>query len=83
MSEHQKPDKADGALAFQTMADALHLQKSVIGERRHVKFLFLQKQDPYKVCILCIMNNSQVIARKEKKYPSTVTLCYIPLVNVL
>lgn len=31
MSEQQKPDKVDGALAFQTMADALHLQKSVIG----------------------------------------------------
>lgn len=34
MSEQQKPDKVDGALAFQTMADALHLQKSVIGEKK-------------------------------------------------
>lgn len=33
MSEQQKPDKVDGALAFQTMADALHLQKSVIGKK--------------------------------------------------
>lgn len=34
MSEQQKPDKVDGAVAFQTMADALHLQKSVIGEKK-------------------------------------------------
>lgn len=50
MSEQQKPDKVDGALAFQTMADALHLQKSVIGKKLLEKnrfFSFSYKQLPF------------------------------------
>lgn len=52
MSEQQKPDKVDGALAFQTMADALHLQKSVIGKKvlkkkNRFSFSFSYKQLPF------------------------------------
>ncbi|XP_056003111.1 golgin subfamily A member 3-like isoform X2 [Ostrea edulis] len=34
MSQQPILDKVDGTLAFETMADALHLQKSVIGEKK-------------------------------------------------
>jgi hypothetical protein len=34
MSQQPVPDKVDGTLAFETMADALHLQKSVIGKKK-------------------------------------------------
>lgn len=50
MSEQQNPDKVDGALAFQTMADALHLQKSVIGKKVLKKidfFAFSYKHLPF------------------------------------
>lgn len=57
MSERQKPDKVDGALAFQTMADALHLQKSVIGMKVLKKNrFFLCKQLPFQLFIISCGN---------------------------
>lgn len=59
MSEQQKPDKVDGALAFQTMADALHLQKSVIGKKVLKKidfFAFSYKHLPFQSFVITCGN---------------------------
>ncbi|XP_061163619.1 golgin subfamily A member 3-like [Saccostrea echinata] len=59
MSEKPIPDKVDGTLAFQTMADALHLQKSVIGEKK------ITPASPDEV--------ARIIAETQKKLSQPVT----------